>query len=246
LEPLNRFQEAKIVFDVYYGSMENDYNYKSIDVFAVPRIENMNNSKGFNVFVSTWGSGDRISKNYRRIAEGVSGLEANDEIDNLIDKNPVEPNGLSGYSATYTYIDWCFLENKLISCLFSWFSDGGAHPANGKKAINYDLASNKEITLKDIISNEEEVISYLYENQGLRSEEECKKVLVESCFGCSREELYPQGFFFNEKKITILVMPHRLNSYCSGSLDLPFEKINEGRLKSFLRTNNLKDEGSGR
>ena len=237
---------VEMVFDVYGSIKDIDIDgnkYKWVSAFSVPRIKNIDNGEDFNNYIVLKISEEFVLNNYERIAEELSLEEANSKINVFISDNGIEADGISGDSEIYA--DSCFLENKLISCLFSWYSTGGAHPIDGRIAFNYDLAVNKEIKLEDIISDTEEVVSYLDKAQGLRSEEECEKYLDESCLGCSLEELRPQGFFFNNKRITILTTPHRLNSYCPDSFDFPFEKIKEGRLKSFLRTNNLKDENFG-
>ncbi len=231
---------AEMVFDIYSSTAIDKDGNKWVSAFSVPRIKNITNGEDFNNYIVAKISEEFALNDYKKIAEEFSVEAANGKIDSFISDNSVEANGLNGDSEIYT--DSYFLENKLISCLFSWYSTGGAHSINGRVAFNYDLAANKEIKLEDIILNTEEIISYLDNTQGLRTEEECQEQLDEFCFGCSLEELRPRGFFFDNKRITILTTPHRLNSYCSDSFDLPFEKINEGRLKSFLRENNLKDE----
>lgn len=203
-------KEGRIVFDVYYTVVDAPPWYEEtkswIDIFTIPRLIDYKDKGAQTAFNDFARDGADLSK-----------------------FNLFKDEDRDKYEIDFSddvYPDDVLFKNDVVSIVFEWQAIGGAHPVEGRSALNYDLKNKKEITLDDILEASEEELKPLIKKKLL---EEIRNMdpndlpsEVSPDEPCPEEELDISGFYLTDTGLAIMVYGHRLSLFCQPDREFFF------------------------
>jgi hypothetical protein len=161
--------------------------------------------------------------------------------DNPVPENPAEP---FDFIATWKPVQ---INNEYISFVINlYYFVGGAHGTNEVHAFNYDLASQKEITILDFLNSSQQAFEKLAELAGENISSQLKasgvtmdeflQSMIESGTKPTQENY--QNFNFNYNSLIVYFQQYQVAPGAAGSMTATFYKsiLEEHSIKSdYLR-----------
>jgi len=218
-------KEGGIVFDVYYTVTEAPLWYEGtkswIDIFTIPRLIDYKDKGAQTAF------NDFIQKHEPDLSS-LNLLGSDLEVDEDLVNSLQDKYEIDSYDIPEGFL---LFKNELVSIASKWEAIGGAHPVEGRSALNYDLKNKKEITLDDILEASEEELKSLIKKKLLeevKNEPNLPPEVSPDELPCSEEELNISGFYLTDTGLAIMVYGHRLSLFCQPDREFffTFDELN--------------------
>lgn len=226
---------VKFLFDIYYQNTEPPFfdtrEKEWIEIFAVPKLvgySDKSREESFNNFsLASLSEGKDITKS-TAFTSSVS-------------LNEIDTNSLKEEYEVFSEFmpkSISLVNDRLVSLVYFYDSLGGVHPIYYETTLNYDLDSDKQIQLDDIIIEGEKNVKTLIEKElmeEVKTSQEVGPDFPKDQLPCSEMELAVSGFYLTNSGLVIIIEGHRLNPvFCwpSREFDFPFSQI-----KSILKEN---------